>query len=560
MPNYKEFLEKLKEFFNKLDTTKKIILATIVVVVIVAISFIANVSSTQEQTALYTNLETAEFAQITEKLKESNYHFTTKGTEAIFIDPKKREEILMVLAQENLIPTGVAGWELFDMDKWSETQFEKDIKQQRAVMGAITKTLTTLKSVSSAQVNIAFPSAELFKDNIQPVTAAVVLSYAPGIENLTRKEIKGIETLVARSVPKLKNENVSISGPDGQIINDFDNEIDNRKWELQEVERKLRIQEKERVKLLSDISSSLKYAFGIDRADVVRLDIRLRWDKESIEKSEVSPVVMVEDNPLTPYSEREVQDSLEVSSKTTTETFQGNGFTPEGPAGTEPNIPPGYKDKDYQKANYQKTETIRNNKFNETFRKIEKQPWELERVNLAVILDGKWERLGERPDGKGFERKYTAVSPEEIRDITDVLKKAIGFDIARGDQISVRHIQKDRTAEFLAEDAQLLYEKNMRRMLIASLLTLLAIAVLWGLYVVIRKELDKRRRLREEELAAKQQMMREAALRAWEEEGVEVELSPEERARREMLENAISLSKEKPEEVAQLLRTWLAED
>lgn len=560
MPNYKEFLEKLKEFFNKLDTTKKIILTTIVVVVIVAISFIANVSSSQEQTALYTNLDTAEFAQITEKLKESNYRFTTKGTEAIFIDPKKREEILMVLAQENLIPTGVAGWELFDMDKWSETQFEKDIKQQRAVMGAITKTLTTLKSVSSAQVNIAFPSAELFKDNIQPVTAAVVLSYAPGIENLTRKEIKGIETLVARSVPKLKNENVSISGPDGQIINDFDNEIDNRKWELQEVERKLRIQEKERVKLLSDISSSLQYAFGIDRADVVRLDIRLRWDKESIEKSEVSPVVMVEDNPLTPYSEREVQDSLEVSSKTTTEAFQGNGFTPEGPAGTEPNIPPGYKDKDYQKANYQKTETIRNNKFNETFRKIEKQPWELEKVNLAVILDGKWERLGERPDGKGFERKYTAVSPEEIRDITDVLKKAIGFDIARGDQISVRHIQKDRTAEFLAEDAQLIYEKNMRRMLIASLLTLLAIAILWGLYVVIRKELDKRRRLREEELAAKQQMMREAALRAWEEEGVEVELSPEERARREMLENAISLSKEKPEEVAQLLRTWLAED
>lgn len=560
MPNYKEILEKTKTFFTKLDTTKKILLGVIAVALIVALSFVANISSSQETVALYTKLDATEFAKITEKLKESNYKFTTKGTEAIFINPAKREEILMTLAQENLIPAGVPGWELFDMDKWSETQFEKDIKQQRAVMGAITKTLATLKSVESAQVNIAFPPEELFKDNIQPVTAAVVLNYAPGVEQLTRKEIKGIETLVARSVPKLKNENVSISGPDGQIINDFDNEIDNRKWELQEVERKLRIQEKERVKLLSDISNSLGYAFGADRADVVRLDIKLRWDRESIEKSEVSPVVMVEDNPLTPYSEREVQDSLEVSSKVTTEKFEGNGFTPEGPVGTEPNIPPGYKDKDYQKANYQKAETIRNNKFNETLRKIEKQPWELEKVNLAVILDGKWTRLGERKDGKGYERKYTPISDEEIQNITDVLKKAIGYDIARGDQISVKHIQKDRTAEFRAEDAELVRQKNMRRMLIASLLTLLAIAILWGLYTIIKRELDKRRRLREEELAAKQQMMREAALRAWEDEGVEVELSLEEKARREMLENAINISKEKPEEVAQLLRTWLSED
>lgn len=55
-----------------------------------------------------------------------------------------------------------------------------------------------------------------------------------------------------------------------------------------------------------------------------------------------------------PYSERVVRDSLEVSSKTTTESFDGNGFTPEGPLGTEPNIPPGYKDRDYQKASYTK--------------------------------------------------------------------------------------------------------------------------------------------------------------------------------------------------------------
>lgn len=53
-----------------------------------------------------------------------------------------------------------------------------------------------------------------------------------------------------------------------------------------------------------------------------------------------------------PYSERVVANTLEVSSKKTAESFDGKGFTPEGPAGTEFNIPPGYKDRDYQKASY----------------------------------------------------------------------------------------------------------------------------------------------------------------------------------------------------------------
>ena len=54
--------------------------------------------------------------------------------------------------------------------------------------------------------------------------------------------------------------------------------------------------------------------------------------------------------------------------------------------------------------------------------------------------------------------------------------------------------------------------------------------------------------------------MREAALRTAEEQGVEVELSVEDRARMEMKENAVNMAKEHPEDVAQLIRTWLVEE
>lgn len=564
LESFQEYIRKAAAALAKLDLTRKIILGGVVGLVLVSLVVVGSMSSTKNNVVLYKNLEAKDFAAVTAKLDEVGFVFSTSGTKTIFVRPEDREKALMVLAQEDLIPTGIAGWELFDTDKWSETQFEKDIKKQRALMGALSRTLATLKGVNHAQVNLAFPAPELFQEKIEPVTAAVLLEYAPGVESLGKKEIKGIVTLVARSVPSLKAENVSVAGPDGDILNDFDNEIDKEKWELKQVTEKLRIQEKERVKLLTDISKALGYSYGEgtygDRFDIVRLNLKMRWDKEEIERQEVEPVVMTPDDPKTPYSERVVKDSLEVSSKSTTEQFEGNGFTPEGPAGTEPNIPPGYKDRDYQKARYTKKEDIKNNEFNKTHRKITKQPWELERVNLSVILDGRWERLGEDEKSGGYKRKYFPVTDEEIQRVTDLLKKAIGFDIARGDQISVKHLQKDRSKQFNAEDDELRRQRTIRQLLMATLITLLVLALVSLIYQAIKKEIERRRRLREEELAAQQQMMREAALRAIEEEGVEVEMSLEERARREMLENAINLAKERPEDVAHLLRTWLAEE
>ena len=53
---------------------------------------------------------------------------------------------------------------------------------------------------------------------------------------------------------------------------------------------------------------------------------------------------------------------------------------------------------------------------------------------------------------------------------------------------------------------------------------------------------------------------REAALRSAEEESMDVEMSVEERARMEMQEHAMNMAREHPEDVAQLIRTWLVEE
>lgn len=558
----KNLVEQLKELFNKLDTTKKIILGSVVGIIIVAIVLISLLSMKKNNVILFKDLQPKEFSEITKKLDALGYSYSTGDTSVISVDPDKRQEIITKLAQENLIPIGVQGWELFDIEKFTETQFDKDIKKYRALKGAIEKSLMTLNTIERAEVNISFPEYELFESNSSPVTASVILHYAPGVESLSKKEVKGIVNLVSRAVPKLKPENVTIVDADGKILSDFEEDLERERLDLRIAQEKLRIEEEQRMKRLIDIRNTLRWNLGgEDRVDITRFEYILNWDKVTTTENIVSPVVKIPDDPTTPYSELELVEgnSLTVSSKKVTEEFTGRGFTPDGPAGTEPNLPPGYKDVDYQKANYKKTEDIVNNEFNRKVSEIKKQPWRVEKITLSVVIDGIWEKK-EAPDGTHYIRKYIPVSQEDLNKIRKNLEAAIGYDPTRGDKISVVTIPRDRTAQFAAEDAELARQRAIRNAIITSLAILTFLILVILIYRAIKKEIARRRRLREEELAARQQMMREAALRVMEQEGAETELSLDEKMRRELLENAINLAKEKPEDVAQLLRTWLSEE
>ena len=76
----------------------------------------------------------------------------------------------------------------------------------------------------------------------------------------------------------------------------------------------------------------------------------------------------------------------------------------------------------------------------------------------------------------------------------------------------------------------------------------------------ISRELERRRRLKEEEYLRQAALERERTFMEAEQAGMEVTMSVEERHRAELLENAISMAKDHPEDVAMLIRTWLMEE
>lgn len=564
-----EFLIKLwnqlKDIYSKLDTTKRIIIASVVGVVFIAFIVLFSVSSERASVMLFSELSSTDFGQVTKKLDEMGFRYSTTGTTAIFVDPDQRELIMTRLAQENMIPRGIPGWKLFDMSKWTETDREISVKYMRALRDEIRRHIESLTNIDKADVEIAITEDELYTEKENPYTAAVTVYLAPGYDKLSKKEIQGIMYLVSRAVGgKLKPENVTVTDEYGNIISDFDDAFEQAKAEYTIIEYRKKIEEKARVQLLRDVRKGLERIYTPDRIQIVRLNMDFNWDKIAEEKEEYSPIEIEPDNPATPYSERKVKDSLVISEKATEEHFQGHGWNPEGPAGTEGNKPPGYKASDDQFSKYDKSENIRNHAVNKTMKKIQRDPYDITSVSIAIAIDG-FQDLPRTPEGD-YDLDPTKkplqipLSRDELKQAENIVKKSINFNDIRGDQVAVENIMFDRTKDWnkLREEYQ--KKEQLKRILLAALIGVFALFMGMVLFRAISREIARRRRMREEQLALEQQRMREAALRAAEEEGIAVELSLEEKARLELQTNAINLAKERPDDVAQLLRTWLSEE
>jgi flagellar M-ring protein FliF len=205
-------------------------------------------------------------------------------------------------------------------------------------------------------------------------------------------------------------------------------------------------------------------------------------------------------------------------------------------------------------------EVINNRKIQE-----ERSP-SIDRVTVSVNIDGTWKwKYDEKhnpvitPENT-IEREYTPVPPEALAGARSIIEKAVGYKNDWGETVTVTNIQVDRAAQFAAEDAAYFRKQQMQLTILIVLIGLAVLAIGFVAFRIISRELERRRRLREEEISRQQQALRESALLEAENEGVEVSMSVEEKRRMELQENAINMAKEHPGDVAQLIRTWLMEE
>ncbi len=564
---FKKIIDQAKALWGKWSLVQKLTLIGIVVAVVAAIVILVSVSASPTAVKLLGTpiKDETELRLITNRLDTENIPYSIGENNQIYVkDQKVALRAKGILIREDLIPKGTDPWAIFDVQRWTTTDFERKINVRRAVIAQVTQQIEALDDVDKAQVTVVMPEDKLFEQDQQPVTASVIIFPKPGSDlTSNRKKIEGIQKVLKFAVEGLKDENIVITDQNSLVLNDFADLEGFDRIQQTKGEQKL-IQELE-TQYRAKVLKALQQIYTADRVRDLNIKIDMNMSKKNIKTEEFFPFTEKPRTPGLPYDDSVVRPSVTRSKTETTTEWRGTGFNPEGPAGTEGQTAPAYKDLQNMQGAMTQKSVVENSEINKRSVDEVASPT-IERVTASVNIDGVWKwkydekgKLKMTPQG-GVDREYVPLSADEQKNAQALIQDAIGYDKDRGDSVTVKNIAFDRTGQFKLEDSDYLRREQVNSIILYSLIGLAVLMLVFIIFRVVSRELERRRRIAEEKRAIEQSMLRENAIRQAEEQNIEVSMSVEERKRLELQEHAINMAKEHPEDVAQLIRTWLREE
>ena len=471
------------------------------------------------------------------RLDQEGAEYEIRPDNRIFVaDQGSARRLRAILIREDLIPPQTDPFSVFDVDRFSMTDFERNVNLQRAVTRNLEQHIVALDDVVAANVTLVVPEAELFAEDQKPTTASIIITPRVGSDILEdRNKVSGIQRLVQFAVAGLHAENIVILDHRGVQVNAFADLDGHGRVAL--VERQLNTKFDLEQRYKGEILAALGKIFTLDRVQIVRLDIDLDLSAETTQTEEHFPIAIRADDPRTPEDESVTVASITISEQ----QQQESAVDVDRGAATE---------------RYQRSSTARSEVVNRRNTVTEKSPWAINRITVSVALDGVWRTFFE-PDGQvvlnadgSVRRDYAPVSVDDLRKATLLIKDAIGWDQRRGDSVTVEHLQFDRTGQFQQEDALLRREAELLRMLPP------AAAGVAGLVVaaILAWWLGRRRRSRAAQRSREHPARLSAAARGgW--GGAAATL----RSGAQMQQNAATLARERPADAARAVRTWLVE-
>jgi flagellar M-ring protein FliF len=137
-------------------------------------------------------------------------------------DENTARRMRTILLSENLIPDGIEPWAVFNTERWSIKERERN-NLQIALTQMISDHIKTIEGISDLNVFINWPKRELFYVDQKPVTVSVIIIPKIGSDiTKNRKKIEGIQKILKFAVEGLDDENIIISDQDGSILNNFE--------------------------------------------------------------------------------------------------------------------------------------------------------------------------------------------------------------------------------------------------------------------------------------------------------------------------------------------------
>ena len=434
MEAFRQILSQLNAAFSNLSLGKKITLATLVLGSLAGFFFLMNWTGQHEFQPLFAQLDAQDASAVISRLREQKieYRIASNGS-TVLIPQEHIYETRMQLASEGLPRGSGIGFEIFDNSKLGMTAFAQNVNYQRALQGELARTINQISEIESCRVHIVMTEKSLFVDEEEPASASVVLKLRSG-KWLNQSQIDGILHLVSSSVARLSPENVTIVDSKGKLLAGVKNPTSFGSLSSDQLDYQNRVE-----KVLEDrILSMLESALGENKA-IVRLSASFDFKKQERTEEHYLP-----DNRVV-RSEQQLSE-LSVDPSTTPQGVPGiRSNLPGDPAATQQNRITG------SNRAFEKNDRTVNYEIGKVISHIKEPVGEMTRVSVAVLVDGTYKQV-EKAGGE-IEWQYVPRTAEELQKFESIVKRAVNFDQARGDQVDIVNIPFEST-KLAVDDTQ----------------------------------------------------------------------------------------------------------
>lgn len=390
-------LRELPTRFQTLPPGLRVGLLAGVVVAVLAAVGVGVLAKGGEYQYAFTNLSQEDSSEASGLLKNAGVPFRVEaGGSALAVPADKVYDARIILATAGLPRGGGVGFELFDRGDLGVSEFTQRVNLRRAIEGELARTIGNFAGVRSARVSVTLGEHGLYREEDKKPSASVVAMLQPG-RTLGERELAGIRHLVSSAVPGLSPGGVTVLDGQGAVLSE------DSAWDSPGASYQRKLEREYEQRIVGLLEPVVGPGAVIARVTATVDHSTVSQNSEVFDPDQVAL-----------RSERKVTQS---SSNQTTQ--------PAGVAGAQANLP--LQPQPPQSAptsqgNSANNDEVKNFEISRTTTQMVAQLPRLQKLSVAVVLDG----VGGKPR-----------PAEEMARLSELARKAVGFDESRGDQFEM---------------------------------------------------------------------------------------------------------------------------
>lgn len=399
-----------KAAYGRLDARQRLWAAVAAGLVLAAAAGLLWYAARPDWRVLYTGLDAGDAREIAASLTAAGLPFDLGADGAtIKVPAESLNKARLATTAKGGPKSGRMGFELFDKPNWIGSEFDEKVNYQRALEGELEQTIDSMGAVESSRVHLTMPHDSLFTDQQRAAKASVVLKLKH--RSLSDEEADSVRNLVASAVDNLSADNVILADADGHAVL-------GRKSSSAVAEAHEQLLAEKLIETLEPVAGA-----GNVRASV-NVDYDTSVSDETDESYDPAGTVTLS-----------MQKSQQVSAPAA--AAAGVPGTASNAPNTQPPLFP-------SQAASQQSLTEENGTYgaSKKTRRQQQGAGRVRRVTAAILINDRMVPAS----GKGKPETWRPRDADEIKRLTLLAQAAIGFDPARGDQISVENISFEDNA------------------------------------------------------------------------------------------------------------------